>query len=320
MNSLVFFCLFIFTLVLCSPPEASAQSHTVRFVFQNRIADVLSLVAIKKGFFAEEGLIIKPLIFSDGPSTAEALFSGSADIVTMGDAAAIIAASRNQNFRIIASHSTGEHRHRIMVRSDSPLKSFGDLSGKKVGIKKGTSTYGGFLEALQKNNLSLSSVHVLDLSPDVMTNALFAGSIDAFVASEPTPSAAEEKGARQLATLGGLENEYPILLVTKADWLQANRSEAVRFLRALKKAAHFVRENPLETAGIVSTATGMKAETAKRAMQIHQYSLRLDKPILSSLEKTATFLKDQKTIPAVPDFSVVTDPAHLAAAIKDSKP
>ena len=62
-------------------------------------------------------------------------------------------------------------------------------------------------------------IAIIDLTPPTMTDALLAGSLDAFAASEPTPSAAEQKGARELATLGGLGNEYPILILASRDTL-----------------------------------------------------------------------------------------------------
>jgi len=48
-----------------------------------------------------------------------------------------------------------------------------------------------------------------------MPEALSAGSIDAYVASEPTPSLAEARGARVMGTPGGLGNSYPLLTVQR---------------------------------------------------------------------------------------------------------
>ena len=248
----------------------------IRFAFQDRIGSVIPIVADSKGFFKEEGLLVKSLRFSSGPACSEALYSGSADVAGMGDTTAIIIATRSDRFLIIASHATGEHRHRIMVLKDSSLKALHDLKGKKLAVKKGTSTYGGLLAALNNAGISPGELHILDLTPPTMTDALMAGSIDAFAASEPTPSSAEGKGARELTTLGGLGNEYPLLILAHSDFL-INRPEIARkFLHALKKAEKYVHTHPEEVATIMSTETGLPLGTAKQAMQRHQYRLRLD--------------------------------------------
>ena len=97
-----------------------------------------------------------------------------------------------------------------------------------------------------------------------------------------TPSPAEQKGARELATLGGLGNAHPILILARRGKLA---------------------DHPDETVRIMAQETVLELATAqRRAMQRHRYNLQLDDESLSSLEQTARFLKDQKIIPAEPDF------------------
>ena len=291
---------------------ASAETPTViRFAFQDRIGSVIPIVAATKGFFADEGLTVEALRFNSGPACAEALYSGAADIGAMGDTTAIIMTSRSETFAIIASHATGEHRHRIVVRQDSELLTLADLKGKTVGVKKGTSTYGGLLAALNSAAIPQNAIHIIDLSPSLMPEALMAGSIDAFVASEPTPSAAEQLGARELTTLGGLGNEYPIMLLANRDTFLNRPDHAKRFMNALKKAEHYAAEHLEETAEIMTAETGLALTTTRKAMQRHHYGLRLDQAIISSLEQSALFLKKQGIITQLPDFDSVTFPNGL---------
>jgi len=300
--------LFVFYFTSCGSNGQEQKKQTLRFAFQNRVGSAIPIVAVKKGFFEKSGIIIKPLRFNSGPACAEALCSGSADIGTMGDTTAIIAGVQNARLKIIASHSTGEHRHRIIVLEGSPLQRLEDLRGNRIAVKKGTSTFGGLLASLASNKIPLEDVVFVDLSPSIMPDALMAGSIDAFAASEPTPSLAELRGGRELGTLGGLGNEYPIMMVAQKDLLDGRDEDVIRFLQALKKAETFVIENPEETAKILAEATGLTPVVARYAMAKHSYRLRLDEAIMESLNKTAEFLKDQKIISVIPDFpSVITN-------------
>lgn len=298
-------------IISCDPNEAVNTTKPIRFAFQNRIGSAIPIVAVEKGFFKKQGLVIKPLRFSSGPACAEALYSGSADIGTMGDTTTIFATAQNENLKIFASHSTGEHRHRLIVRNDAPYKTLEDLRGKRIGIKKGTSTHGGFLAALAAGNIPRAAITVVDLNPNTMPAALMAGSLDAFAASEPTPSLAEEKGGRELITFGGLGNQYPIMMLAHASFLINREKDLVCFVAALRSAEAFVRKYPDETVKILGDATGLPSEVTRRAMKRHSYRLALDEVILSSLRDTAQFLKKQNKIKQLPDLSLAVTPCFL---------
>lgn len=303
--------LLVIAVMIFSVSSVFAGESEIRFAFQDRIGSVIPIIAVNKGYFKDEGLEVEPLTFSSGPACAEALYSGAADIGAMGDTTAIITVSRTERLRIIASHATGEHRHRVMVKKDSGYKDLSDLKGKKLAVKKGTSTYGGLLAALKKQNISIDEIQIIDLSPSIMNDALAASSIDAFVASEPTPSLAEGKSCRQLVTLGNLGNEYPIMILANRYILNERHADLVRFIRALKKAEDFAAKHPDQVAVIMSKETGLSLSSVKRAIELHQYKLRLDESILRSLSDTAEFLKAEKIINQLPDFDSSVDFSYL---------
>jgi aliphatic sulfonates family ABC transporter substrate-binding protein len=287
----------------------------IRFAYQNRVAAAAAIVAVAKDYFKSQGLSVKALRFDNGPACAEALFTGSADLGTMEDATAITAVTRNPDLTIIASHATGEHRHRLMVKADSPIRQPQDLAGKVVAVKKGTSTHGGLLTYLNARGLNPASMQVKDLRPADMPEALWAGSIDAFVASEPTPSLAEMRGARQVDTLGGLGNQYPILILAKHDFLANHKKEVVRFLKALAQAEDFIHQQPEPAAAMVAKATGLTPELTLAAMRRHRFDLSLGPDIVASLEHLAKFLAEQKKIPAAPPLSQRLDAQYLRKAV-----
>lgn len=309
MKNVFWMCLAV--LVLAAAGAYAGGQEVVRFAFQDRIGSVVPIVAVAKAFFAQQGLRVEPLRFSSGPACAEALYSGAADIGCMGDTTAVIMTSRSPDFVIIASHASGEHRHRVMVRADAPLKTLADLRGKRLGVKKGTSTYGGLLAALDKAGVAPSEVRIIDLTPGTMLDALLAGSIDAFAASEPTPSAAEEKGARQLCTLGGLGNTYPILTLANTTHFAGNESALRKFLLAMGQAAAYAKAHPEETAELMARETGLPLARAKRAMQLHSYDLALDQAIRTSLDKTARFLLAQQIIETLPNWPQAATDQYL---------
>lgn len=271
----------------------------VRFAFQNRIGSVLPIIADQQGFFEQQGLTMKILRFSSGPACAEALYSGSADIATMGDTSAIIALSRALPLQIITSHASGEHRHRVMVMNPA-IDNLAALRGKRIGVKKGTSTYGGLLRLLDEAAIKPTQVRLIDLPPATQIEALQAGSIDALAASEPTPAMAEMKGARQLATLGGLGNNYPVLIMAHQNFCRQHPQQLVSFLAALRQALHFLQQHPAQAQQLIAEALGLPVDVTRNAMQRHRYQLDYDDEIRASLSQTARFLHQQRIISRLP--------------------
>jgi len=275
----------------------------ISFAYQDRVADAAVIVATHKGFFEKEGLKLKEMRFSSGPACSEALLLGSADFGTMGDTTAVIAAARKAPIRIIASHGGGEHRHRILVNKKSNIKGIEDLKGKKLAVKKGTSTYGGLLLFAKRNNLDLSEVGIIDMRPTDMPEAMFSGSLDALVASEPTPSLIESKGyGQELATLAGLGSNYPILLLVRCSFARRYPEAVVKVLRAVKKGSQYINENRDDSAKILSKVTGLPIEIAKKSMGYHYYQVVMNGETINSLKTVANFLIRQGIIDKIPDF------------------
>ena len=285
------------------------------FAYQDRVADAASIVAVEKGYFKDEGLNIKTMVFSSGPACTEALTYGNAEFGTMGDTTGIITTSNmGDSFKIICSHGGGEHRHRIIVQKEGGINSIDDLEGKKIAVKKGTSTHGGLMLFADNNGLNLND-EIVDMKPSLQLTALAAGEVDAIVASEPTPSQAEAGGyGVEFGTLGGLNNTYPILILVSIKFANKHPDIVVKFLRALIKATEFIKNNPDEAAAIQSQITGLDANVIKNAMSYHYYDASMTQNTKDSLGVTGEFLKDIGKIDTIPDWNKVIDTSYLVDA------
>lgn len=308
--------LFLVTIIfavsasMCLDTEKTGEDEIV-FAHQDRVAGAAAIIAFEKGFFEEEGLNVRSMQFSSGPACAEALLYGDADLGTMGDTTAITSVSQGHPVKIIASHSSGEDRHRIIVSEKSGITDIKDLEGKRIGVKFGTSTHGGILLFAEKNGLDLND-EILDLRPSEQLTAFAAGEVDAIVASEPTPSLAEyNEYGHELATLGGLGNTYPITILVNDDFAEKNPEKVNSILRALQKATEFINENPKEAAQIQANITGIDIEVIENAMLRHDYELDMSNRTIDSLEATSAFLMGIGKIRSIPDFSIVADPSYV---------
>lgn len=311
----LFACLFLLCLILslsaCGKSEK--ERNQIRFAVQDRMISALPLLALGKGYFKDQGLDIAASHFSNGPACAEALVNGEVDIATMGDVTTIITLAAHPHLKVIASHGTGERRHRLMVRMTSPYHSLADLKGKKIGVKRGTSSHGALLNALEKAGLSTDDVELVDLPPTIkgMIEPLLIGRVEAFVASEPTPSQSETLGARELLILTDEDNNYPIFLVADNDFLATRPHDVVLFLKALSQAEEFIRQNRKSAIHFLSDAIILDPTIIPHYLHWHKFDLRLDDKIITSLERTAAFLQNEQLINTIPDFTKTTTTEYL---------
>lgn len=274
---------------------------------QDRVVDAVVIVAIEKKFFEAEGIEVLPKRFTSGNATSEALIFGDADIATMGDTAGLIAVSKYcPRIKILTALGGGEKRHGVVVAKDANITSLSDVVGKKIAVKKGTSTHGGVMLKSKAEGLNLDK-EMMDLEPSLMASALMSKEVDAVIASEPTPSVLIEKGiGKRIMSLEGVGNTYPLLLMVKEASFQAHASQMQGVFNALDKGTRFIHEHPDESAQIVSKFSKLSLGATKEAMAYHFYHVGMDEVSKKSLVKMAEFLYDMKKIGALPDLEKCT--------------
>ncbi len=285
----------------------------MRLAYGKKIHYAPQIIALKQGYFDEEGLAVEAKAVQAGIQAAEALASGSADIAVMGDAPGIIAASKVP-VKIVASYGGGENMHRIVAGPKSGIKKPADLKGKRVAIQMGSSTHGGFLAFLAKHGLSTADLELVPLNPRDMPEAMITNQIDAGVGSEPWPTNIEEKvkGSYQVATLSGLGNNYPLVMLVSEPYAEEHPDAVAAALRATQKAVDFMHEHPEEAAALISETTGVPAERERKIMDTLEWGVVLDDATVESLKQTAEFLHSQEKIDEVPDWGRVIDKSFIS--------
>jgi aliphatic sulfonates family ABC transporter substrate-binding protein len=296
-----------------SETKGDLKSKTkISFAYQTSVAHSLAMIADHKDFFASEGLEVNTQILNSGPAVNEAIASGSVQFGTMGDTPALMAVAGNLPVKILSSVGGGENRQRLMVKNNSNIDSVKDLAGKTIGIKKGTSSHGGFYQLASKEGLDPNQVSITDIRPPDMADALATDQVDAILIWEPTPTIIESKEiGQELSTLAGTNNQYPVFILANTAYAQKNKDVGIKVLKALKKAAKFFQNNPDEAAQVVAEVTGLSPELSKKSMSYHYYEVGLDKEIEQSLINTAEFLHEYDKISEIPDLDEAIDNSYL---------
>ena len=215
--------------------------------------------------------------YSGWPELKESLMAGEIQAAYMLAPLVMDLADHGIPVKIVSlGHRSGAV---IMVRSDSPYRSFRQLAGKRVAIPSRFAVDFLFLRRmLAEEGMTPGEVEVVEMPPPDMPAALYANAVDAYCTGEPFGASAESAGFARLLRM--TRDEWPKyiccvltvreelirseparvqdlvdLVLGAGAWLdaaQANRDEAVEiaagrdFFNQDPNVLRFVMENPTD--------------------------------------------------------------------------
>lgn len=152
---------------------AAGAAETVNVGYLHTLAvDGQFWIAMEKGYFQEEGLEMKPVVFTSGIPLMQALSGGSLDVAIMG---AVISNFPSQGVgKIFLLNDIEYDTAKLYVRPESGVSAIKDLKGKRIATVKGTTAHVFLHNALKANGL--------DSSKDVeLVSMDMAGAVAAFI-------------------------------------------------------------------------------------------------------------------------------------------
>jgi NitT/TauT family transport system substrate-binding protein len=239
------------------------------------VACTARAAAIKAG--ATHGAGFEYSKYSGWPEIKESLMSGRIQAAYMLAPLVMDLTTKKIPIKIVSlGHRSGAV---IMVRTDSPYKSFKDLTGKRIAIPSRFAVDFLFLrKMLAREGMTPKDIEITEMPPPDMPAALYAKAVDAYCTGEPFGAAAQAAGyATPLKMTRDEWRNYICCVLTVRDelikddrplvqdlvnhilgagqWLdekQVNRSKAVelasgrKFFNQDKKILEFVMTNPTD--------------------------------------------------------------------------
>ena len=295
---------------------ADANTGAVRLAYGRKIHYAPQILAIELGYFKESGVKVDAKILLAGSQNAEALITGAADVAVMGDVPALMAAASGSPVRIVASYGGGENMHRIVVRPGVRITTAAGLVGKRVAVQHGSSTHGALLLYFEKFGVDPGRVQMIPLRPTDMPDAMATGQIDAAAGSEPWPDNILRRvsGAYPLATLSGLGNSYPLMMLVNRKMAERRKDAVIAMLQATDRAIRFMRDQPEKSAEIIGQVTGVAPERELAVLKRLSWQVALDNGVEASLAKTAAFLTTSGKLGKSPNLREMLNPSFIDAA------
>ena len=230
----------VIVLLAASGPAAGKAADKVRLSVSSLDAAFLTpAVAVKRGFFKEEG--IEPeVIRMNANVSITALSTGDIDYTTIFGSV-VRAAIRGLPVRVVASFLDSPTQ---MLVARSEFKSVKDLKGKTLGV----SSFGATADVAARLMLKVSGVDpekemkIIALGADqARFTALREGIVDVIVISPPADVEGRKLGFQVLARAYELFKFPFVGLGANLKKLSEKPEEAKRVIRALIKANRFIR-------------------------------------------------------------------------------
>ena len=250
---LTFFCLAALLLPVlltgCGSGGEQAASVTVRLnEVTHSVFYAPQYVAMKQGFFADEGLEVELTNGGGADKVMTAVVSGSADIGLAGPESCIYIYNQGKDDHPVIFAQLTKRDGSFLVGRAGGSFSWDDLrgctiiGGRKGGVPEMT------LEYVMKRNGVIPQVDAMvdtSVQFNMMAGAFTGGQGDYVTLFEPTATQLERAGKSYvLASIGQESGEIPYTAYfANESWLRDNADTAQRFVNAIAKAQQWVAEH-----------------------------------------------------------------------------
>lgn len=272
-------------------------------------------IAQEKGFFTEQGIKVNYFAFPTGKLALDALIGGGADMATTADVPIALAGLANQKIRVISTIEYSRDNIQVVARKDSDIEKPIDLKGKKVATTRGGGPLFFTYKFLEKNNLSISDIKLINLNPPDMITALIRKDIDAFIVFEPSPSIVRKNLGEDTLTIFSPKDLYGETwnIVVMEDFEKENKETIIKFIKALIKAEEFYNNNREESLDIVSEYSQVELELLKDILAKQNIGVVLNDLLVKSTREEAEWAIDQglSTSDNVPDYRLMISSSYL---------
>lgn len=276
--------------------QKPVETKVVKIGYLPIMASLPLYVAQENEYFSEQGVQVETVQMQSSNQLVDALVRGDIDIVVESSAVPALIAETIDSGKIkifSASDITPETPFdSLIIKSNSLLSSLKDLEGKKIGLFPGSTATNLLKKYLSDNGVDTAKMEFIQIIPANQLPALYAGSIDALHAYEPTTAIALQSGnAKKLysSIYAKQLNHNPqgvALISTK--FISENSRLAKKTVAAFNQASDFITKNDAKTREIV--VEYVKVDKGVADNVVFLYMSRSDKINKDALQAYADML------------------------------
>jgi ABC-type nitrate/sulfonate/bicarbonate transport system substrate-binding protein len=268
-------------------------------------------IADAKGFFKAQDVKVTVRLFDSGGAASAAFRGGRADFLSGCDFPTI-SLLQVEDAIVLApmEHDTDS----ILISAPKEIGSLKDLKGKKVGVPLRTSSEFFAARALASVGMTLKDVEMVNLGPADLLSAVVRGDIAAASWWQPFGWKAEEASGGKVQSLIKGKGFYTLWcpISARRKFVEEHPAETVKVLRALRDAAKWLNDTPIdEKAKVVTDYAKSDFKTTKQLMEILTYDMTETAEYRASLNAIEDFMLKSGLIKKPIDWTKVLGSRYL---------
>ena len=283
--------------VAAGPFGTAPARQKVTIALVNQPQSTLILVAMKKGYFSDEGLDVEVLPQANGKLALQSMVEGKADFATVAETPIMFSILRGERIFVIANIETSTKNDAILARVDAGIAKPSDLKGKRIGFIPGT-TLDFFLDSfLTAQGLTRQEVTPVPLKSEEMLDALLAKKVDAVAAwNYPLTQIKRRLGTQVVIFYDRQIYTEHFNIAAMQDFVRQNPQTVTALLRGLVRAEAFVASHSNEAQDMVAEAIKVDKDLVKEVWDVMSYQVRLNQSLTITLEdETRWAMKNKLT-------------------------
>jgi len=279
-------------------------------------------------FLEKEGLEVEFVKFADVNGPTKAIASNAIDIAIGASAAgAFNIAADGLPIKIILGTQLAEAQFAVLA--DSPVKSFADFRGKKIGMSPPGSATHAIATALLENNYGLKPADYTVVPGTEPRLAQFLIQKDIDVAAIRSTTVAQMNEVK-LRSLGNFLDEWKKMTKSTAlpfigiaivhnDYIARNPDGIVKFIVGMRKALEFGSKNKKQVAEILQKAANLPADDAQAYANLWDniYRVTFEPQDIATMKRMNEIFKAGGTAKKdIPDSAFFAEPYLKSKQIK----
>lgn len=267
--------------------------------------------------FGKAGYQVNLVSFSSGAKVNAALLSGDIDFGLIGTCPVSNGLASGIDYQVIWIHEVLGTAESLAVKNSANVKTVADLKGKTIVTPFASTAHYSLIKALENAGLKQTDVDMIDMQPAEINAAWTRGDIDAAYVWEPTLSQLLTDGKILLSSGDMAKAGYMTadLEVVRTEFAKAHPDLVAIYLQCLDKAEKLYKDDQGTAIKAIAKGLQITEDDAKNQMagyewltaeeQYNQYFANGE--LAKTLYSTASFLKDQGSIPSLPVQSLFTN-------------
>ncbi len=255
-------------LASCSGASPSSQPATLRLAFDYWPGYYPALIAIEKGYFAEDNLTVTAIKPENTNALMADFLAGKYDMmaVSLGDVITLTQTNSDIYFLLIADESAGADA----VLANNTIQSVEDLRGKSIGTNLGG--FGEFFIStyLKSKGVQPSEVSLVQMDAAEAPAKLKSGALDAASTWEPYVSQAVKDGNKVLFTSADTPGLIPDGIVIRGAVVREKPEAVQAFVKNWFRAVDYWKQNPQEGNAAAAKQLGIDpSEISLEGIKLH---------------------------------------------------